>query len=220
MTFRAALSTLPKFERQISYTVPKPPLLIMRTVSQPGHTGCLSILHTPFLLIGFICRMRPFLYIILHFSFLYKGFSIFCPQAVPGLHYSEIIACALIYNGMAFAFQLPIGTLGDKPRKTGGLASLGCILIASEAAIPFPILFIGQENACFHLGRGREVLTRSGTSASCVGIFVAPGALGIFLGPKLAAPGIGFQPLLAFSYGRFGPYLDFLQKALEAVVYF
>lgn len=105
------------------------------------------------------------------------------------LPYDGVIACALLYNGLAFAFQLPIGALGDCLGLQRGLAALGCLLVALGAWMPEPLLLcvaIGLGNACFHVGGGREALKRGGARAGWVGRFVAPGAIGIFLGPKLA----------------------------------
>ena len=106
------------------------------------------------------------------------------------LPHSQIILCAILYNGLAFAFQLPIGALADGCRLSRSMAAFGCVLVAAGAwfAEPLPIcLLIGLGNACFHVGGGREALHRGKGSAGIVGRFVAPGAIGIFLGPRLAA---------------------------------
>ena len=103
------------------------------------------------------------------------------------LSYDSIIACAILYNALAFAFQLPIGALADFLGITRILAAGGCLLVALGALFPQPLplcLLIGLGNACFHVGAGREALQLGG--AAPVGRFVAPGALGIFFGPRLA----------------------------------
>ena len=103
------------------------------------------------------------------------------------LSYDSIIACAILYNALAFAFQLPIGALADFWGITRILAAAGCLLVALGALFPQPLplcLLIGLGNACFHVGAGREALQLGG--AAPVGRFVAPGALGIFFGPRLA----------------------------------
>lgn len=100
-----------------------------------------------------------------------------------------ILACALIYNGLAFAFQLPIGALADRLSLNRVLAALGCLLVFAGALFSLPLagcIFIGLGNACFHVGGGREALKGGKGKASLVGKFVAPGAIGIFLGPKAA----------------------------------
>ena len=103
------------------------------------------------------------------------------------LSYDSIIACAILYNALAFAFQLPIGALADFLGITRILAAAGCFLVALGALFPQPLplcLLIGLGNACFHVGAGREALQFGG--AAPVGRFVAPVALGIFFGPRLA----------------------------------
>lgn len=105
------------------------------------------------------------------------------------LPFWQVTACAVLYNGLAFAFQLPVGALGDCLKLQRGLAAMGCLLVAAGAFLPWPLAVcavIGLGNACFHVGGGRETLKRGGKAASMAGRFVAPGAVGIFLGPRLA----------------------------------
>lgn len=102
----------------------------------------------------------------------------------------EVIACALLYNGLAFAFQLPVGALADALSLHRKLAALGCLLTAAGALFFQPLvlcILIGLGNACFHVGGGREALKRGKGTAAFVGFFVAPGAIGIFLGPRLSS---------------------------------
>ena len=135
---------------------------------------------------------------------------------VPGLRHSAVAACALIYNGMAFAFQLPVGAFADRLGLTTVLSAIGCFLIALGGLIPSPVLMcilIGLGNACFHAGGGREVLAQGGKRAGPVGVFVAPGALGIFLGPKFAALGWNLPPLLALCMAVSGLALCFRRKS-------
>lgn len=105
------------------------------------------------------------------------------------LTYAQVIACAILYNGLAFAFQLPIGALGDLLKQTRLFSAVGCLLVALGSLFSNPWLLclcIGLGNACFHVGGGREALKRGRGSAGPVGKFVAPGAIGIFLGPRLS----------------------------------
>ena len=106
------------------------------------------------------------------------------------LSYWQVTACAVLYNGLAFAFQLPVGALADGMNRKRALTVLGCLLVAAGGLVPgwIPMcLVIGLGNACFHIGGGREILRRDGGRAGMVGRFVAPGAIGIFLGPRLTA---------------------------------
>lgn len=129
--------------------------------------------------------------------------------AAGDLSYWLVTAAALIYNGFAFAFQLPIGALADGMKWKRGLAAFGCLLIASGTlifgGIPMCVL-IGLGNACFHAGGGREALERGKGTAGLVGRFVAPGAVGIFLGPRIAAWSLLIRvvlPLCLLALGAF-----------------
>ena len=100
-----------------------------------------------------------------------------------------LLICAILYNGLAFAFQLPLGALADRLQLSRSLCAFGCLLVAVAPFLPAPILvsaLLGLGNACFHVGGGREALHRGGEKAGFVGHFVAPGAIGIFLGPLCA----------------------------------
>ena len=102
----------------------------------------------------------------------------------------SILTLAILYNGLAFAFQLPLGALGDLLDSRRSFAAMGCTLVAIGSFLPSPIfmcLCIGLGNAFFHVGGGREALQKSGGKAAAVGRFVAPGAIGIFLGPRLVS---------------------------------
>ena len=97
----------------------------------------------------------------------------------------EFALCLLLYNFCAFALQMPLGLLADKFDRNGLLAALGCVLVAVSFLSPLPALTAaaaGCGNALFHLGGGIDVLNTSQTRAAALGIFVSPGALGLFLG--------------------------------------
>lgn len=106
-------------------------------------------------------------------------------SADPG----TVLTLAIGYNALAFAFQLPLGALGDLLDGRRSFAAIGCALVAAGSFLLSPIfmcLCIGLGNALFHVGGGREALQKSSGKATAVGRFVAPGAVGIFLGPRLA----------------------------------
>ena len=130
--------------------------------------------------------------------------------------------CLLVYNFCAFALQMPLGLLADRLDRNGPVAALGCALVALACLSPRPLLtaaIAGTGNALFHLGGGIDVLNRSGEKAAALGLFVSPGALGLFLGkrwggavspPLLLAP-LGLLALAAaillLSRRCFGPEL-------------
>lgn len=94
---------------------------------------------------------------------------------------------ALLYNFCAFALQMPMGLLSDgRPRRLS-FSFLGCILVAAA----FPLLLLpppvscvtaGVGNALFHVGSGAYTMDTFPKKATPLGIFVAPGAFGVFFG--------------------------------------
>ncbi len=109
-----------------------------------------------------------------------------CFRSVP-----ERVSLLLLYNFCAFALQMPVGVLLDRFGHGGPCARIGCLLVALALApgraigLPFVRMCVaGIGNAMFHAGGGVEVLHRS-RGAGTLGIFVSPGALGLFLGMKL-----------------------------------
>ena len=92
----------------------------------------------------------------------------------------------LLYNFCAFAMQLPLGAVLDRlsdRRWPLRFAALGCGLTVLGAFCHPAVLGLG--NALFHVGGGVDVI-RDGGRRECLGIFVAPGAMGLYLGGLLA----------------------------------
>ncbi len=118
---------------------------------------------------------------------------------------NTVVLCALLYNGFAFALQLPIGFIADRLRLTRLFSGAGCVIVAAAAFLRRPValsVIAGLGNAFFHVGGGREALLRGEGKNTLPGIFVAPGAIGIFLGPaaaRAAYPAEIFAALLALT---------------------
>lgn len=93
----------------------------------------------------------------------------------------------ILYNFCAFALQMPMGILVDRwpafPWAAGGA------LLCAAGALPLPLaalgLILGLGNAAYHLGIGKPLMDAEAGSGA-LGIFVAPGALGITLGTLAA----------------------------------
>ena len=86
----------------------------------------------------------------------------------------------------AFVLQLPLGAVLDRlgGRKTPLLfAGAGCALTLA-GAFTGPVL-LGLGNAAFHVGGGVDVI-RDGGRCERLGIFVAPGAMGLYFGGLIA----------------------------------
>lgn len=120
------------------------------------------------------------LYSILHF--LVDGV---CAWAMLG-RLSGDYGGILLYNFCAFALQLPLGAVLDRlegRRMPLLFASVGCGLTLVGAFAGPAVLGIG--NALFHVGGGVDVIredAEKGLGGQALGIFVAPGALGLYLG--------------------------------------
>lgn len=125
--------------------------------------------------------MLTALYSILHF--LVDGI---CAWAMFGRFRGDYGAI-LVYNFCAFALQMPLGAVLDRVSRSKTAAGLGAALTCLGALTHPAVLGLG--NALFHVGGGVEVIGedhRKGLNGQALGIFVAPGALGLYLGTQLA----------------------------------
>ena len=113
---------------------------------------------------------------------------------------ADFALCLLLYNFCAFALQMPLGLLADRLDRNGAVSAAGCVLTALACLLPGPVpaaVTAGVGNALFHLGGGIDVLNRSRERAWALGVFVSPGALGLFLGTlwgKGTAPALWLAP--------------------------
>ena len=120
----------------------------------------------------------------------------------------DFVLCVLLYNFCAFALQMPLGLLADVWNRNSIAAAVGCFLVVFAYIIPFPLItsiMAGTGNALFHLGGGLDTLNHSQTKASALGIFVSPGAVGLYLGTLLGKTGsaslaAGILPLIVTGF--------------------
>ena len=115
--------------------------------------------------------------------------AIYILGKLPGLAntYNDIFIAIVMYNFFAFAFQVPLGYLLDKIKvyKYIGIIGLGLIgicYLVSLKNIFILATIVGIGNALYHLEGGVNTYSISKRKAFLNGVFVAPGALGIFLG--------------------------------------
>lgn len=107
----------------------------------------------------------------------------------------------LIYNFCAFAMQMPLGLMADYLSRNSIVAGVGCVMVAlawllSGSPLAAAIT-AGLGNALFHVGGGVDVLNHSQEKSAALGIFVSPGAFGIYLGTILGRSGSPFHATAA-----------------------
>ena len=111
----------------------------------------------------------------------------------------EVVALSiLLYDIVAFTLQLPIGIALDQLDKNSNASLLSYALVGAGvilslvpiALLEWPaILLLAIGNALFHSAGGLSVLNISQKHAGPSGIFIATGAIGVFLGTQSAQMG-------------------------------
>ena len=111
----------------------------------------------------------------------------------------ELVALSiLLYDVVAFAFQLPVGIALDKLDKNSSAAMLSYELVSGGVVLSLvpveflewlAVLLLAVGNALFHCAGGLCVLNISQKHAGPSGIFIATGAVGVFLGTLSAQYG-------------------------------
>jgi len=117
------------------------------------------------------------------------------------VHYPDWLTYILIYNFCAFAMQMPIGIIADKLNRNQIIASVGCILVGISlgfTSIPLvATILLGLGNGMFHIGGGIDILNISEEKSAALGIFVSPGAFGVYFGTLLGRADISLRlPIL------------------------
>lgn len=107
---------------------------------------------------------------------------------------AEAGALFLLYNVLAFGAQPLLGLIVDWSERPRVAAIAGSVVLAlatvgSDRWPLFTVCLAGVGNAIFHLGAGSICLNLTPGRATAPGIFVAPGALGLFIGTNLARTG-------------------------------
>ena len=92
----------------------------------------------------------------------------------------------LLYNTLAFSTQCIVGLAVDKARNVPLLEMIALVTVAGGFAISSPwwlsVILIGCGNSLFHVTGGCVTLRRSNGKAWPLGVFVAPGAIGVTVG--------------------------------------
>ena len=133
----------------------------------------------------------------------------------------------LLYNFCAFALQMPLGLMADALRRDRSFAVLGCVLVCLSALLSRNPLLLsilaGVGNACYHVGGGVAVLNAYEKRLGPLGLFVSPGAFGIFFGTMLGKGSLPVLPvcglllitaglLIALAKGQRPPEIDVMAR--------
>ena len=101
----------------------------------------------------------------------------------------DYIGKAIVYNFLAFALPMFLGILADVFRKDEYTAALGTLLVAAAFITGSRswagIALVGVGNGLFHIGAGRQILVLDRKHFAPSGIFIASGAIGVFIGKTL-----------------------------------
>ena len=124
-------------------------------------------------------------------SVCHAGVDFLCALAVYGRFMDTVPYVFFIYNFCAFALQMPLGVVLDAWTEKSGhdaypglvftLAGIGLTILGTFAG---PVI-LGLGNALFHVGGGVLTIQQdrlSGFAGRGLGVFVAPGAVGLCLG--------------------------------------
>ncbi|MCX6748941.1 MAG: hypothetical protein NT076_05025 [Candidatus Pacearchaeota archaeon] len=101
--------------------------------------------------------------------------------------FNEFFNLVVLYGLIAFGLQVVFGMICDKLKSPKLFAVFGIILtlistlFITQSPI-FAIILAGIGNALFHIGGGTISLNITPKKATAPGIYVAPGAIGLFLG--------------------------------------
>ena len=104
----------------------------------------------------------------------------------------EVAQLVLLYNVVAFGGQPVAGLITDQARSPRAAALSGLVLtfvglLLSAWEPRAAILVAGAGGAAFHVGGGALALCAASGRAAPVGLFAAPGVLGLAIGGALAA---------------------------------
>lgn len=143
-------------------------------------------------------RIAPFITL---YSFAHLAVDASCAFLLLGILElkSHAILSMLLYNGIAFVMQAPIGYIIDKALNPKTAAILGLFFVAIAYlfwdSLFITLIIISFGNALFHVGGGSLVLSLENRKTTFSGIYVAPGGIGLALGSFLALSPVGVNSL-------------------------
>ena len=109
----------------------------------------------------------------------------------------------LLYNTLAFSTQCFVGLAADRVKKHAWAAALSLLAVALGYVLPLPplarICLVGAGNSVFHVAGGVLTLEGSRGRAGPLGVFVAPGAVGLVCGTLRPEAGPVFAALAVLA---------------------
>jgi len=117
---------------------------------------------------------------------------------------------------------MPLGILADKWNRNYLFAIIGCILVAASYGFSFFYILaavtLGIGNGLFHIGGGIDVLNMSENKSGALGVFVSPGALGVYFGTMLGK-GAAFSSIFILSFLLVATLFIFLMHKFQSRLY-
>lgn len=111
----------------------------------------------------------------------------------------------VLYNTLAFSTQCLAGLFADHFRRHSHAAAISMLLVVLGFLLPVhglaKVVLIGIGNSIFHVAGGAMTLEESGGKAGKLGVFVAPGAIGVTLGTFYPNIGVLFALALIICAG-------------------
>lgn len=108
-----------------------------------------------------------------------------------------------LYSTLAFSTQCLVGLAADRVHSQRIAVAASMVCVALGFALPlsglFRVILLGLGNSVFHVSAGTVTLRGSGFRAAPLGVFVAPGAIGLTLGTCFPAWGPVLTVLLLLA---------------------
>jgi FSR family fosmidomycin resistance protein-like MFS transporter len=148
------------------------------------------------------------------------GFLIFRDLTAGKIAYPTVVLLVVLYNSLAFGGQVPAGYLADRTGSYRGAAIFGALAAATALALSptWPvvgIVVVGIGNAFFHVGAGALVLRASDDRATESGVFVGPGALGLFAGIWLGAHSVSARGAIIAALVLSAPFMVLVARSVR-----
>lgn len=120
-----------------------------------------------------------------------------CAATLFSITSGNMFTLVAVYNTIAFSTQALTGLMVDKTGRCRTIAASSCGLIAIVFFVPaapmFKAIAVGLGNSLFHVSAGAHVLKGCYGKAKNLGVFVAPGCVGLSLGTMFPKWGYAFS---------------------------